>query len=421
MSRFSPSFDKTNGQYLPPKTRLTHIAFCLAAPIRPQTSRTQPNISWPKENPLNRPRRAASGSLAAPLSQDFGPKSIELDKQIVKLLNERAEHAAALCDVKRDAGDDIYDVVRERNVLSKVISLNKGPLSNQAMRGVFRELISGTRALETRLQVGYLGPEYSYSHLATLERFGTSAELVPIGSISAVFEEVNRCQIEYGVVPIENSTDGRIADTLEMFTRLPLRICGEVEMAIHHNLLGLCQRSDVKEVYSKPQALSQCRNWLSQHLPSARTIEVTSTSTAAQLASERPGVAAIASRQAGIHHGLDILASNIEDNRANLTRFAIIGQTTGVRTGDDKTAIMFGVAHRPGGLADSMAIFKRNRLNLTWIESFPIPGPEDGYLFFIELEGHESDTRVRRAITSLEKKATRLEILGSYAKAEPLA
>ena len=173
-------------------------------------------------------------------------------------------------------------------------------------------------------------------------------------------------------------------------------------------------RTDVKEVYSRPAALSQCRNWLTRHLPGARTIEVTSTSTAAQLAREKPGAAAIASLQAGVYYHLDVLAERIEDNSSNVTRFAVIGEEPAPRTGNDKTAMLFQVEHRPGALAEAMNIFKRNRLNLTWIESFPIPEVNRGYVFFVELEGHETDARVRRAIAILQRRTLRLEILGSY-------
>ena len=285
---------------------------------------------------------------------------------------------------------------------------------------VFRELISGSRSLEKELRVAYLGPAYSYSHLAAIHRFGQSVELVPVASIAAVFEEISRRHVDYGIVPIENSTDGRVGDTLDMFTRMPAHICGEVQLRIHHNLLGKCPRHEVEEVYSKPQALSQCRNWLARHLSGARTIEVTSTSTAAQLAHDKPGAAAIASLQAGVHYGLDVLAADIEDNRGNLTRFAVIGDESGPRTGRDKCALMFEISHKPGALADAMNVFKRNRLNLTWIESFPIARPEGGYMFFVELEGHESEARVRKAIAALERKSLRFEVLGSYATMVPV-
>jgi chorismate mutase/prephenate dehydratase len=341
-----------------------------------------------------------------------------IDRELVARMNERAKLAHKIGKVKEADGQRAYDPARECEVLARVTEHNRGPLGNVCLRAVFRELISGSRALEKTLRVAHLGPAYTYSHLAAIHRFGQSVEFVPVASIGAVFEEVNRGHCDYGMVPIENSTDGRIADTLDMFTRLPVQICGEVNLPIHHCLLGLCPRGDVQEVYSRPQALSQCRNWLSRHLPQARTIEVTSTSTAAQLAKDKPGAAAIASVQAAVHYGLNVLAENIEDQQGNVTRFATIGQHPGRRTGHDKTAIMFEVEHRPGSLADALNLFKRNRLNLTWIESFPIARPEGGYLFFVEMEGHHEDKRIERAIERLARRAVRLTVLGSYAKAD---
>ncbi|HEX7446830.1 MAG TPA: prephenate dehydratase [Pirellulales bacterium] len=340
------------------------------------------------------------------------------DRELVKLVNQRAKLHGQLLKLNHSAAQAPPEP--EPDAIARAISHNKGPLTNDCLRGVFRELISGARALEKPTRVAVLGPAYSYSHLAALDRFGIAAESVPVGSIAAVFEEVNRGHANFGVVPIENSTDGRIADTLDMFTRLPVRICGEVQLRIHHYLLGRCPRADITEVYSRPQALSQCRNWLLRHLPAARPIEVTSTSTAAQLAQDKPGAAAIASVQAGIHYGLDVLAEKIEDNPANVTRFAVIGHEPAARTGHDKTSLLFEVAHRPGSLADAIAIFKRGKLNLTWIESFPIPQSEGHYLFFVELDGHFTDARVRKALTALEKKAVRLETLGSYPRSQPV-
>jgi chorismate mutase/prephenate dehydratase len=354
------------------------------------------------------PRAASIASLRGKIDR--------LDQQLVKVMNERAALALEIGKLKSDSGISAYAPSREDEVLCRVLALNKGPLGERAVRAVFRELISGSRSLEKNLRVAYLGPAYSYSHLAAIHRFGQSVELVPVGNIAGVFEEINRRHADFGVVPIENSTDGRVTDTLEMFTRMPARICGEVQLRIHHNLLGKCSRAEVEEVYSKPQALSQCRNWLARHLPTARLVEVTSTSTAAQLAQDKAGAAAIASIQAGIHYGLDVLAADIEDNKSNLTRFAVIGDEPAPRTGNDKCSLMFEVAHQPGALADAMNVFKRAKLNLTWIESFPIARPEGGYMFFVELEGHESDPKVRQAIRSLERKALRLDLLGSYAK-----
>jgi chorismate mutase/prephenate dehydratase len=365
-------------------------------------------------------KKASSSAACQASIEALRGKIDHIDQELLTLMNERAKMAADIGRLKHSGGISAYAPAREDEVLARVLARNKGPLGDRCVRAVFGELISGSRATERDLRVAYLGPAYSYSHLAAIHRFGQSVELIPVGTIAAVFEEINCRQADFGIVPVENSTDGRVGDTLEMFARLPARICGEVQLRIHHNLLGKCARADVEEVYSKPQALSQCRNWLAKHLPLARTIEVTSTSTAAQLARDKPGAAAIASLQAGVHHGLDVLAGDIEDNPGNLTRFAVIGDEPGPRTGNDKCALMFEVAHKPGSLADAMNVFKRGKLNLTWIESFPIARPEGGYLFFVELEGHQTDTRVSKAIATLEKKCLRLEVLGSYAKMAPV-
>ena len=351
-----------------------------------------------------------------------------LDRELLRLLNERARLGAEAerLGASTAAGSEsteaaaVIDGPALEALLAKVAQWNEGPLADAAVSSIYRELASGWRALTRKVSVAFLGPAYTYSHMATLYGFGESVEPVPVGSISAVFEEVNGGQSNFGVVPVENSTDGRIADTLDMFTRLRVRICGEVPLRIHHSLLGVGPRSSITEVHSKPQALSQCRNWLARHLPSARLVEVASTVTAAQTARERPEVAAIAGVQAAAHYGLDVLAENIEDNASNVTRFFIIGEESAARTGNDKTSIMFEVPHKPGALADAMNIFKRAKLNLTWIESFPIARPEGGYMFFIELDGHESDARVARAIKALAKKSIRLEVLGSYPRAEPV-
>jgi chorismate mutase/prephenate dehydratase len=336
------------------------------------------------------------------------------DRHLVRLISDRAQTAQRLAAARTAAGQPALSLAEEEALIAQAAELNKGPLPEEALRAVYREIISGVRSLVRQMRVAFLGPIYSYSHLAAIHRFGHSAELAPVGTIAAVFEEVERGQSEFGLVPIENSTDGRIADTLDMFTRLPVRICGEVHLEIHHTLLGRCPRTEVKEVYSRPQALSQCRNWLARHMPAARTVEVTSTTTAAQIAKEKPGAAAIASMEAGVHYGLDVLAANIEDDPGNTTRFAVIGKNSAQRTGSDRTAVMFQTEHRFGALADALAVFKRYRLNLTWIESFPAPEVKRTYLFFVELEGHEADIRVRKAIAALERRSLRLRVLGSF-------
>jgi chorismate mutase / prephenate dehydratase len=358
------------------------------------------------------PSRAAAERLA---------KIDQLDHELVRLVQDRAKLVLEAAELDRTPAPARFALTTDEDALKRLAAA-EGPLPPRSLRNVLREVQSGCRALVAEPRIAFLGPHYSFSHLAAIHRFGQNVEYVPVGTIAAVFEEVHRKQSDFGLVPVENSTDGRVTDTLDMFTRMRVRICGEVELRIHHILLGKCPRTEVREVYSKPQALSQCRNWLAKHLPSARTIEVTSTSTAAQLAGEKPGAAAIASLQAGMHHGLNVLAENIEDNPTNTTRFAVIGDHVCEPTGNDRTAMLFQTEHQPGALADAMVIFKRNKLNLTWIESFPvaIPGSKRGYLFFVEMEAHETDARLRRALAALGKTALRLEVLGSYPACTPV-
>lgn len=272
------------------------------------------------------------------------------------------------------------------------------------------------RTLRPRQSVAFLGPIYSYSYLAAVEYFGMGANLTPVSTIPAAFEEVVREQATFAVVPIENSTDGRVVDTLGMFAKWSAKICGEIDLPIHHCLLGRCSRAQVREVYSKPQAISQCRRWLASHLPEAEVREISSTAAAAQLAAERDGVAAIASREAGLHHGLQAIAENIEDNTRNVTRFAIIGNQAPEPTGRDKTSLMFQLDHQPGALAAAMVTFQQAGVNLTWIESFPLPNCPSEYLFFVELEGHRAEPQVATAIKELQPSTRHLDVLGSYPK-----
>jgi chorismate mutase/prephenate dehydratase len=373
-----------------------------------------------------------------------------LDEQILELINQRAAAALEGEELTSAAARAISDPA----VLQRLIDQNDGPLSAAAVQNIFRELLGGIRAAAQHLRVAYLGPEYTYSHLAAIARFGQSAELLPVASIAAVFDEVERGHAEYGVVPIENSTDGRVADALECLARQPgrsevsvshpevrgstelaefrkvrsqdaslkpqasLQICGEVPLRIHHCLLGRGSRNQIRRIASKPQALSQCRNWLSAHLPNAKLEPTASTAEAARLAAAEPDTAAIAAEQAAVNHSLTVLARNIEDNPDNVTRFAVIGAKAAERTGRDKTALVFEAPHKPGALADAMAIFKRQKLNLTWIESFPIPAARGRYLFFVEFQGHPDEQRVQRAIAALEKKSLRQSVLGSYAESD---
>jgi chorismate mutase/prephenate dehydratase len=338
-----------------------------------------------------------------------------LDLQILKLANERAGLAAEIGRLKNDHGTEVFSPAREEEVLQNVLESNKGPLDPSTVRAIFREIMSGSRALQKVVKVAYLGPEYSFSHLAAVERFGQAVEFVRVGSIAAVFEEVNKSHADFGVVPLENSTDGRVADTLDMFMRLPqLRITAEVRLRIHHNLLANCEQAEIRRIYSKPQALSQCRNWLSKNVPHASLHEVASTATAAELAQREPGAAAVASRQAAVRYGLRILFADIEDSPYNETRFAVIGNQENRRTGHDKTAIMFKIPHQPGSLVDTLNVFKHSRLNLTWIESFPAKSAKPEYVFFVDFEGHVDEAKVKRALALLERRCEQVAVLGSF-------
>ncbi len=366
-----------------------------------------------KSHPSKRTSRSRTKSTSTTNRQALAA----LDQQLIAHLQQRARLIGQLSQSQAVAAmDELVDPQR----IARLAKKQTGPLGNECLAAIFRELASGVRSSLQDVRIAFLGPLHSYSHLATLRQFGQSAELVAVRTIAAVFEEVSNQHVEVGVVPIENSTDGRIVDTLEMFTRSVVKICGEIPLRIHHNLLGKRTRADIVEVCSKPQALSQCRDWLATHLPQATLTPTTSTTVAAERATAEQGVAAIASRQAGVKYGLQVLAKNIEDNPDNITRFAMIGREPAARTGNDKTSLMFEISHQTGALAEAMVIFKRNRLNLTWIESFPKPRSPSEYLFFVELEGHQRDLRLRRALSALVKKTVRLEVLGSYPKTPPM-
>ncbi|MBY0526166.1 MAG: prephenate dehydratase [Gemmataceae bacterium] len=370
---------------------------------------------------MTRKTDVGSNNTAPPRSvaslKAFRSQIDKLDLQILKLVNERAGLAAEIGRVKSDEGSSVFSPAREEEVMENVLAANKGPLDSGTLRAIYREIMSGARALQKVAKIAYLGPEYSFSHLAAVERFGQTVEFMRVGSIAAVFEEVNRGHADFGVVPLENSTDGRVADTLEMFIRLPqLKICAEVRLRIHHNLMANCEQQEIRRVYSKPQALSQCRNWLSKNVPHASLHEVASTATAAELAQREPGAAAVASRQAAVRYGLRILFSDIEDVPYNETRFAVIGTAQCDRTGDDKTAMMFKLPHHPGALVDALNVFKSNKVNLTWIESFPARTVrnERAYVFFVDFEGHLEDAKIKRTLTTLEEYCSEISILGSF-------
>jgi chorismate mutase/prephenate dehydratase len=366
-----------------------------------------------KKNDSVSPEKTAANLKALRIQID------KLDLQILESLNRRAAIAGQIGKVKADQGGEVFSAAREEEVLNNVMKANKGPLGEVTVKAVFRELISGSRALQKVQKVAFLGPEYSYSHLAALERFGEAVSYSRTGTIAAVFEEVSRKHADFGVVPLENSTDGRITDTLDMFIQMPaIKICAEIRLRVHHHLLANCEQTEIRRVYSKAQALSQCRNWLSKNLPHASLHEVSSTAHAATLVQTEPNVAAVAGRQAAVRYGIKILYHNIEDSPFNETRFAVIGNSDSARTGSDKTAVMFQVPHSPGALVDALSLFKANKINLTWVESFPYREAKGHYVFFVDFEGHREDAKVKKALTSLEDFCDSVSALGSFPMAQ---
>ena len=340
-----------------------------------------------------------------------------IDKQLVELLNERARVVIEVGKhKKRTASAPIYAPDREKEVLSKICSLNEGPLPDNALLAVWRELMSASFFLERPLRIGFLGPRGSYSHQAAMTKFGQSVEYSPITDIQGVFDEVAREQCDFGVVPIENSTGGGIIETLDALIGTKLKICAEMEMAIHHNLLSNCSLENIKKIYSKPEVFSQCRKWLTETGNQDKTISEASTAQAAQLAANSENAAAIGSALAGKLYGLNIICENIEDNVSNTTRFLILSKNDTPRTGDDKTMLMFTTAHKPGSLFEVLSVFDKYDINLTRIESRPNRTRTWEYHFFAELLGHRTDEAISRAIEKLKDKTLQVSVLGSYPK-----
>ncbi|HZL35628.1 MAG TPA: prephenate dehydratase [Tepidisphaeraceae bacterium] len=340
-----------------------------------------------------------------------------LDHQLVELLNARARIVVEIGKLKQQHNTPIYSPDREKVVLEKVRRLNQGPLPDRCLEAVYRELMSGSFALEKPLRIGYLGPEGTFSHAASVRKFGSSVDYVPLADIPAVFDEVVRGHIDYGLVPVENSIGGGIVDTLDAFLQSSAKICAEVKIVVHHYLLALDAWDKITTIYSKPEIFSQCRKWLAAMGKDRDVQAAASSAKAAELASREPGVAAIGTRLAGQLHGLRVLFENIEDDPDNETRFFVIGREGARKSGDDKTAVMFTTAHKPGALAEVLDVFKENGINLTDIEKRPSKKVNWEYYFFIDAQGHQDDSAMKTAIDQARQHCLQLTVLGSYPRA----
>jgi chorismate mutase/prephenate dehydratase len=340
----------------------------------------------------------------------------ELDAQIVALISERATQAVEIGKLKGQLGEEVLDPVREKEVYQRISELNKGPLSDETLRAVYREIMSGSLALQKTIRVAYLGPEATFTHQAALAKFGDSVEYIPTVSIGDVFYEVETRRADYGVVPIENSTDGAINRTLDMFIDSTLKICSEVLFEISHCLLARYPKDKIKKVYSKAEVFGQCNLWLRANLPRAEYIEASSTSRAAEMAREDRGSAAIASDIAADLYGLRIVARSIQDITQNVTRFLVVGRGESPKSGDDKTSVMFYTRDRVGALHDILEIFKEGGISLTMIESRPSGKKPFEYYFFADFGGHVSEAKVATTLNKLKRKCGVLKVLGSYPK-----
>lgn len=342
----------------------------------------------------------------------------ELDGKLVDLFNQRAEVVIEIGKLKRHNGvGPIYAPDREQRVLEQVRRRNEGPLSDACLEAIWRELMSGSFALERPLRVGYLGPPGSFSHLAARRKFGASVEYDNLDDIASVFDEIARGHIDYGLVPIENSAIGGIGETLDAFLDSEVQVCAEVLVTIHHDLLSNAPADQITRIYSKPEALSQCRKWLSVQLTHTEKVPTASTSRAAELAAQEPGAAAIGSSLAGEIYGLKTLFAHIEDNPRNTTRFFIIATQAGKPTGDDKTSVMFTTEHKPGSLVAVLDVLRDYGLNLTHIDKRPSRRVNWEYYFFIDLEGHISEDRVVEALEEARRHCLQLTVLGSFPRA----
>jgi len=340
-----------------------------------------------------------------------------IDREILKLLSERGKLAKAIGKIKNTKGKAIHVPSREKMIFDRLSHLNKGPYKDESVWAIFREIISATRSLEAPLRISYLGPEATFTHLATEKYFGTSAEMIPQAGIQTIFAEVERDQSDYGVVPIENSTEGVVSHTLDMFVHSNLKVCAEVVIKIRHHLLSKhSELKSIKKVYSHPHALAQCRGWLMAHLPNVMLKDVASTALAAKLAVREKSSAAIASEIASNVHGLPMLKRDIQDQAQNFTRFLVIGHHFSDKTGADKTSILLTLQDKKGGLYKVLAPFANAGVNLTKIESRPLKDKTWQYMFFIDLDGHVNDKKISKALRSIEKKCVLFKILGSYPK-----
>src|SRR5580765_7395978 len=341
-----------------------------------------------------------------------------LDGQIVRLLNQRTRHVLEIGAMKLKAGEEIYAPHRERAVLQRLCRLNKGPITNESLRAIYREIMSSALSLEKSMTIAYLGPEATFTHQAAIRRFGASLRYSAQKAISDVFAEVSRNRADYGVVPVENSTEGVVTHTLDMFVDSDLKIVSQIVLPVQHCLLSNCQRSQIQKLFTHPQSLAQCRGWIQNNLLHVEIIETSSNARSAEMAAKEKNTAAIAGVLAAEKYGLSVLEQDIQDSAANATRFLVLGRQCSPATGNDRTSLMVSITDKVGALHHALAAFRRNRINLTKIESRPSKRKAWEYFFFIDCDGHQLDRKVAKAIEQLAQECSFVKVLGSYPNSE---
>jgi chorismate mutase/prephenate dehydratase len=345
-----------------------------------------------------------------------------IDEKLLELFNQRAQCAievakAKKSELKQGESLDYFRPDREAQVIKRIQDFNTGPLSNLEVGRLIREVMSACLALEQPLKIAYLGPEGTFTQTAALKHFGHSVDTVPMSCIPDVFSAVQAHHADYGLVPVENSTEGVVSHTLDMFLQSDLKVCGEVEVRIHHQLASLSQdRSSIKKIYSHQQSFAQCRNWLDQNYAGIERIPVSSNAEAAKLVSKDDQAAAICGEQAVDIFGLWVVSKNIEDLSDNTTRFMVIGDMEVAPSGNDKTTILLSTRNRPGALLSLLKPLAEHNISMNKIESRPSPDRLWDYVFFIDIDGHQQDEHVKQALDDLQQQAALFKILGSYPK-----
>jgi chorismate mutase / prephenate dehydratase len=365
-------------------------------------------------------KKPAPSPAAVPDLAPYRDKIDSLDQHIVDLLNQRLALAAEIGKLKRSRGGQIYVAEREDTVLRKVAALNQGPIKNEALTAIYREIMSAAIALEKPLLIAYLGPEATNSHIAAMKKFGASVDYLPMTAIGDIFTALEKGEADYAVIPIENSTEGSVRETLDNFVDSDLKIVAQIYTEITYALSSNSPLAEIKKVYSKDQALAQCREWLARHLSHAQLIDAPSTARAVQIAKEEPGAAAVASEQAAVHHGVPVIERNIQDQADNSTRFFVLGKKASgpVGGGRDMTSFLISLgdesASHSGALLKMLMPLAARGINLSKIESRPSKKRPWDYYFFIDVTGHYEDANMKSAVEDLKRFCPLVKWLGSY-------